>query len=99
VRRAAKVDRNQPEIVQALRLVGATVQVLHTVGGGCPDILIGYRGQNWLAEIKDHLAAPSDRRLNPGQVIWHDAWRGQVAKVETVKEALELIGALRGTVS
>lgn len=36
-RRKARVDANQSEVVAALRAVGATVQHLHMVGGGCPD--------------------------------------------------------------
>ena len=47
-----RVDMNQPEIVADLRGIGATVQHLHMVGKGCPDILVGFRGNNWLFEIK-----------------------------------------------
>ena len=36
MRRAAKVDANQPEIVQALRKAGCFVQPLHTVGQASP---------------------------------------------------------------
>lgn len=90
-RRAAKVDRNQREIVDALRKVGATVHPLHTVGAGCPDILIGYRGRNLLAEIKDGAKPPSAQGLTPVQVFWHETWRGQVAIVTSVDEALALL--------
>lgn len=44
MRRRAHTDRNQPAIVAALRGIGATVQPLHAVGQGCPDLLVGYRG-------------------------------------------------------
>lgn len=94
MRRRAKVDRNQSEIVAALRNVGATVQPLHSVGAGCPDLLVGYRRQNYLLEIKDWQASPSDRELNERQVEWHGGWKGQVAKVETVDAALAVIGAI-----
>jgi hypothetical protein len=90
-RRAARVDANQAEIIAALRQVGATVHPLHTVGAGCPDILIGYQGRNLLAEIKDGSLAPSDRRLTTVQVFWHETWRGQVAVVTSVDEALALL--------
>jgi hypothetical protein len=99
VRRAAKVDRNQPEIVAALRQVGATVQILSAVGEGCPDLLAGYRNVNYLLEVKDGLAPPSDRKLTRPQVDWHRDWRGQVCVVTSVTEALQAIGALRGEVS
>ena len=47
MRRQAKVDANQSDIVAGLRSIGATVQPLHAVGKGCPDLLIGYRGDNY----------------------------------------------------
>jgi hypothetical protein len=93
-RYSAKVDRNQSEIVAALRQAGATVQPLHSVGQGCPDLLVGYRGRNWLIEVKDWQASNSDRELNARQVEWHGGWKGQVAKVETVGAALAVIGAI-----
>jgi hypothetical protein len=95
MRRAAKVDRNQAEIVAALRRLGATVQPLHAVGQGCPDLLVGFRGSNYLLEIKDWQASASDRVLNAGQVEWHGGWKGQVAKVETVEAALIAIGVTK----
>jgi hypothetical protein len=91
-RYAAKVDRNQSEIVGALRAVGASVQPLHSVGDGCPDLLVGWKGQNLLIEVKDHLASVSDQKLNPRQVRWHGDWRGQCAKATTIDEALRLLG-------
>jgi hypothetical protein len=94
MRRAAKVDRNQSEIVDALRKAGATVQPLHAVGQGCPDLLVGYRGRNWLIEVKDWQAAKSDRQLNERQTEWHAGWKGHVAKVETPDAALAVIGAI-----
>ena len=94
MRRKAKTDRNQAEIVAALRKAGATVQPLHAVGQGCPDLLVGYRGVNWLIEVKDFAASATDRKLNPRQVEWHDGWKGQVARVETVGAALAVIGAI-----
>lgn len=87
-RRAARIDKNQPEIVQALRAVGASVEPLHAVGSGVPDLLVGYRGANYLLEVKGTRG-----RLTKHQVPWHDGWRGQVCVVRTVSEAFEAIGA------
>ena len=89
--RAAKVDANQRDIIAALRGVGASVQPLHTVGGGVPDLLVGYRKRNYLIEIKDGVKAPSARRLTPDQLEWHGAWRGSVSVVTGVLEALAVI--------
>ena len=92
MRCAAKIDANQPEIVLALRQAGASVQPLHGVGGGCPDILAGWQGQNFLIEIKDGSKPPSARKLTTDQVRWHDIWQGQKAIVTNIPEALEAIG-------
>lgn len=61
--------------------MGATVQPLHTVGRGCPDLLVGYGGTNYLLEVKDGLKSPSQRKLTPDEQTWHDEWRGHVTVV------------------
>jgi hypothetical protein len=83
-------DANQPEIVNALRRVGASVQHLHMVGGGCPDILVGFRGRNFLLEIKTR-----NKKLNQRQLEWFSTWSGKAHVVRTPDEALRTIGALR----
>jgi hypothetical protein len=88
MRRAAKVDRNQAEIVRAFRQIGATVQVLSAVGHGVPDILVGWRGANHLVEIKDGDKPPSARRLTADQVSWHGSWAGAVIVAESVEDAV-----------
>lgn len=90
MRRAAKTDLNQPEIVAALRAVGCSVQILAAVGQGCPDLLVGTYGVNLLIEVKGPRGT-----LTKDQVPWHEGWRGQVAVVRTVDEALALIDRVR----
>jgi hypothetical protein len=94
MRRAAKVDANQREIVAALRGAGATVQLLHAVGEGCPDLLIGYKGANFLLECKDGAKPPSAQKLTPQQEIWHRDWRGRSMVVNSPEAALAAIGAI-----
>ena len=91
-RRKARIDANHNEIVEALRAIGATVQSLATVGDGCPDILVGYQGADYLMEIKDGSKAPSKRRLTPDQIIWRQRWRGHVHIVNCVEDAYHAIG-------
>jgi hypothetical protein len=94
--RAARVDANQAAIVDALRKAGATVQPLHTVGQGVPDLLVGYRLQTILIECKDGDKAPSERRLTPDQLAWHREWRGgPLAVVCDVESALRVLGVVR----
>lgn len=91
MRRAAKVDANQADIVLRLRQIGATVQSLAAVGNGCPDLLVGYRGRNLALEVKDGAKVPSARQLTPAEAAWHKAWRGQVHVVKTFQEALAVV--------
>ena len=94
MRRAAKVDANQREVVAALRDAGATVQLLHAVGEGCPDLLVGYRGGNYLLEVKDGRKPPSAQKLTPQQEIWHRDWRGHRVVVNSPEAALVAIGVI-----
>ena len=99
MRRAAKVDRNQSEIVQALRQIGCSVQPLHAVGAGCPDLAVGWQGKTFMLEVKDGQAPPSERKLTAAQIEFHAGWRGHVAVVTSIREALEVIGIpFRGSI-
>ena len=89
MRRDARVDKNQKDIVRAVRAVGADVQHLHFVGKGCPDILVGFRGGNYLMEIKSKRGA-----MTADELDWHIKWRGQVCIVRNEDDALETIGAV-----
>lgn len=94
MRRAARTDRNQIEVVKGLRAMGCTVQTLHTIGKGCPDILVGKNHRNILMEIKDGELPPSDRRLTLDELEWHSSWRGQVCIVNSVHEAIQAVQGL-----
>lgn len=89
--RAARTDANQAALVDVLRAAGATVQPLHTVGHGCPDLLVGYRGINLLVEVKDGAKPLSAQRLTRGQRQWHAAWAGQVEVVNSAAQARLLL--------
>lgn len=95
-RRAAKVDGNHAEIASALRAAGCSVQSLAAIGAGCPDLLVGTERVNVLLEIKDPTQSPSDRRFTPAQKRWHAEWRGTAHVVETIEQALFVVGQYRG---
>jgi hypothetical protein len=82
-----RTDRNQAEIVAAAREEGATVEILSSAGGGCPDLLLGICGFNLLWEIKDGEKSPSRQRLTPEEAKWHKEWQGQVTTVTSVEQA------------
>ena len=82
-----RVDANQRSIVADLRAIGATVEDLHEVGDGCPDIAVGFRGQNYLFEIKTESG-----QLRANQRRWHDRWNGQVDVIRSSEDALTIMG-------
>ncbi len=90
-----RIDKNQPEITAALRGVGASVEFLHTLGKGVPDLLVGFRGCNYLLEVKDGSLSESRKQLTDDERDWHAAWHGRVHTVENVDQALAAIGAVR----
>ena len=91
MRRRGKLDANHSEIVEALRSMGASVQSLAGIGSGAPDLAVGWRGKNFLFEIKDGKRRPSERKLTDDEKAWHYAWTGQVAVIESVEAALEIM--------
>ena len=96
MRRAAKVDANQNRIIDALRYAGATVQSLGQVGGGCPDLLVGYKRANILMEVKDGDKVPSARTLRESQMTWWSEWSGaRPFLVESVDDALQVLKKIR----
>ena len=85
----SRVDANQSEIVQALRAAGCSVQSLASVRHGCPDVLAGRDGANYVLEIKSPTGT-----LTSAERQWQADWRGQVAVVRSVEEALHAVGVL-----
>ena len=86
MRRAARVDANQIAVVKALRQAGATVQHLHNVGGGCPDLVAGLRGRNILLEVK-----MPGKGLNELETDWFCGWAGQAHVVRSPEEAVRVV--------
>ena len=93
--RARRKDANQDAIVEMYEKLGCSVQSLHTVGGGCPDLAIGVAGMNGFAEIKDGNKIPSRRRLTKDQLPWHEAWMGEVRIVEREEDVMTHVQELR----
>jgi len=86
----AKTDGNQKAIINGLEDCGATVERLAHAGGGCPDLLVGFGGDNYLLEVK-----MPGCHLNEKQINWHSRWNGKrVAVVTDLPSALRSLGAL-----
>lgn len=93
MRRAAKIDRNQPEIVKALRKAGAVVKHVHQVKK-LFDIIVCYQGKTYCVEIKDGELPPSSRKLKEGEQECKDDFESVGVKywiINSIDEALEMI--------
>ena len=95
MRRAARVDDNQRAIIAALRQMGCSVQPLSMVGDGCPDLVVGRGGVNWLLEVKDGDKSPSRTKKTEKQEHWHRNWFGQVATVHDVDDAILVVNSIQ----
>ncbi len=89
MRKHARHDDNRDDIIKALQQIGADVIKLDSIGGGCPDLLIGRRQKNLLLEVKDGSKPLSQRRLTPAELKFYQTWRGHRAVVNNVKEAVD----------
>ena len=85
-----RVYENQKTIVHTFIALGASVLNLSTVGRGCPDLLIGYRGKSVLVEVK----SPKGTFTEP-QIKFMQEWRGgAVSRIDSVDAAIRLIKML-----
>jgi hypothetical protein len=90
MRRAARRDDNEKEIVAAMREAGAYVKAINDEG--LFDLLVSYRGETMLIEVKDGAKPPSARRLTEAEQKFHDEWPGSdLYIVNSVEEALSLL--------
>lgn len=87
----ARKDANHVQVVGQLRKAGVSVLDI-AVLKNCCDIVCGFRGKNYLFEIKDPEKTKSQKKLTPGEEIFHKTWYGQVNVIETADEALKLMG-------
>jgi hypothetical protein len=86
MRKYGKVDLNQNEIVGVLQKFG-TVISLASVGRGCPDLIFGYKGRNYLLEIKNGKNA----KLTDDQEEFFSSWSGHVCIIRSIDDVLEFI--------
>ena len=87
MRRAAKRDVSEPEIVTVLQDAGFTVQRLN--GAGVPDLLVGFRHRTFLVECKSSHKGYG-KSLNPLQQRFSDTWRGSpVVILRNGQEAMD----------
>jgi len=94
-----KIDSNHNVIVDGLRAVGAEAQSLASIGKGCVDVLVAYRGAWYVAEIKDGSKPRSRQALTPDEIKWHERFsaKAPVHIWKSLDDALRAIGALKSS--
>ena len=92
LRRAARVDANQAEIVAHMRGLGASVYLI-----GMPvDLLVGINCKTALVEVKDPKSRYGKKGLNENQQLFKDTWMGgTVCQVTDIEGASTLIKVMQ----
>lgn len=91
MRLKGRTDGNHAEVVKALRKAGIAVLSLASVGKGCPDLLCGFRGRNFLLEVKDGSKPPSGQMLTAAESEFFSTWPGQVEVVTSPEHAISVV--------
>ena len=90
MRRGSKPDLNHGEIRDGLRAIIGKQCVRDTkdVGGGLPDLMVGFQGVNYFLENKTNEKST----LTPAEEKFHSTWEGQIDIVHSLDEAMKVIG-------
>jgi len=92
----AKKDANHNEVVDALQKAGAYVLDMSHVGGGFPDLIVGFQSKTILMEIKNPKTSYGKKGLNKNQIKWKDQWTGGIyCVVDSPDAALRILGVLK----
>ncbi len=88
MRKRARTDRIQQDVIRAVRDFGASVWPTHQLGDGFPDLVVGYHGLNLLWELKNGEAPPSEQKLTSDEIVFQASWRGDYTVIRSVEEAI-----------
>ena len=89
MKRAARVDINQSEIVAAFRKLGWYVLIISQLKNCC-DIAVSKAGRTIMVEIKDGAKPPSQRKLTEGEQKFKDEWQGEWMLVESINDVIDI---------
>ena len=95
MRRAARRDANEKEVITALREAGAFVKAVNDEG--LFDLIVGYIGPSGcehvlFLEVKDGAKPPSARALTPAEAKFHEEWPlSNLHIINSVEEAIALL--------
>lgn len=82
MRRAARIDSNQHELVEALKKIGARCYYIKEP----VDLVVGFRGRSVLLEIKQ-----PGKTLTKAQQEFIESWPGEIHVCHDINEAISAI--------
>lgn len=92
MRRAARTDATQTQIVSALRAAGASVSLIKWP----VDAIIGFRGLTLLAEFKNPESRYGKKGANENQKSFMSEWLGgPVVLIDGPEAALRALGVIK----
>lgn len=91
-RRDNRVDANHLDVCNALRQCGASIYSTASLGDGFPDAVAGFRGFNYLIEIKNGTRKWD---LSDDQKTFHSNWQGQIVIIDSIQSAIEWMEGFR----
>jgi hypothetical protein len=87
-----RIDENQNEIVKIFRQLGASVFVTSMVGHGFGDIVVGFRGKNYIFELKDESKRPASRKkFTIAEKTFMDNWKGHIGVLYSVEDVIKFM--------
>lgn len=94
MRRAARRDENHGSIKAAFQALDMSVLDIASTPCGF-DLVVGYKTQAILVEVKDGSKPPSARKLTENEERAHLNWKGPKAIVKSTEEAIDVVALLR----
>ena len=86
---AARIDRNQPEIVKLFRKLGWYVLIISQLKNCC-DIIVSKNGRTIAVEIKDGEKPPSQQKLSAGELKFKEEWQGEYMLINCIDDVLSI---------
>lgn len=90
---ARRVDDIHGEVARIFRAFGFSVQDTSRVGGGFPDYVIGFRGKNYLVEVKNDTGF--GWKYTAAQKKFNESWNGQHITITSPAEAADFAKQMR----
>lgn len=99
MRRAARIDANQPDLVDYMRKRGAVVDIVSSLGSLGYDVTVWFMGRGRACEIKDPSKPPSDRKLTDNEVKAKNRLGNIYVVLETKQDCDNMLDEMRGVAS